>query len=511
MAESRIKNSSRNIVFGILHRITAIIFPFILRTVITKVLGEEYLGLNSLYASILQVLSVTELGFGMAISASMYKPIAENNVETVSALLLLYKKIYQVVGIIIIAFGVIMIPFLPHIVGKAPAGINIYVLFIIYILNTAVSYLLFAYKVSLLNANQRSDLTEKVGMVCKFITGMVQIFVIVVLKDIMLYVFLNVVCTILYNIWCSIIVNKKYPQFQCKGQLIESEKVKIKSNIIALSMHKIGNTVSVSLDTIIISAFMNLTVVAIYGNYSYIISAISVFISLVYSAITASIGNSIAVEDKNKNYADFQNLTFMNLWLVGWCSICLVSLFQNFMMLWMGKRLIFSIDIVCALVACFYISQIRKVVQTYKDAAGIWCGDKFKPLVGCIANLTLNILLVYKIGVIGVVISTIVSYLFIELPWETHVLFKQYFQMSSLQYYRTILKMTVQTIFIAILTYTICNFLPNGILYFGVKMLICLIIPNAILLLLNYKTEELVMAKKIIVNVCKTLMRHSDS
>lgn len=503
---SRTKNSTRNMIFGAMNRCVSIFFPFIVRTVIIKVLGEEYLGLNSLFSSILQVLNVTELGFSSAISASMYKPIAENDTDTVSALLRLYRKIYRFLGVGLLIIGVCLLPFLKYFInGEPPVGVNIYLLFILYLLQTVCSYLFFAYKVTLINAHQRADLTEKVGAISKILTSILQIFAIVVLKDILLYVFLNVICTLIYNIGCSYIADKRYPQYKCSGQLSSKVKHNITRNIGALAIQKIGNTISTTLDTVIISSFLSLSAVAIFGNYNYIITAIGTFIGLIYGSITASIGNCIAVESIEKNYNDFKKFSFMNIWLVGWCAICLICIFQTFMKVWMGEKLLFSMTIVITMVLYFYISQIRKVVLTYKDAAGMWYADKYKPLVGCLVNLFLNIILVKVIGVSGVVISTIISYLFIELPWETHVLFKLFFKRSEIEYYKKLIVNTLKIIISGVITYWICTFIPDGIIGIIIRLPVCLIIPNILLIIMFNKNEEFIETKKmmkaIIVNI----------
>lgn len=501
----RTKNSVRNIFYGSFNRILSIIIPFIIRTAIIYVLGEEYLGLNSLFTSILQVLSITELGFGTAIAASMYQPIADNDTDTVSALLNVYRKIYKVVGLGILLCGLIILPFLPHLInGKPPENINIYTLFILYLANTVCGYLFFAYKVTLIWAHQRSDLTEIIGSITRLITGIIQIIVIMVFKNIMLYVFLNVVCTFLYNMGCSYMANKHFPQYTCSGNITKKDRKKIIRDVSALAIQKIGNTVSLSLDTIIISIFLNLNIVAIYGNYNYIIGAISTFINLIYGSITASIGNSIVRETKEKNYKDLKNFMFLNSWLIGWCSCCFICIFQPFMKIWMGNNRLLPMGIVILLVIYFYISQIRKLIQTYKDAAGIWWEDKFRPIFGCIVNLSFNIILVKYYGVYGVVLSTIISYLFVEMPWETQVLFKIYFKQKTSDYYMSLLIMTIKIIFSIFVTYYICSLLKDGLVNILLRLLLCLTIPNVIIVLLNIKNPSMVWTKKIILNILKS-------
>lgn len=509
--ESRSAHSIKNIASGIVNRIAGIVLPFVMRTIIIYVLGEEYLGLNSLFASILQVLNLAELGFSNAIAASMYKPIAEKDNQTVSALLRLFRNVYRVIGYIMIFSGFAVLPFLPLLInGDAPKGVNIYILFLLYLAQSAFSYLFWAYKAILINAHQRSDITELIGAIVKCITFVLQVVAILVFKNITLYVFMNVLCIVLNNIACNVMANKMYGVYKCEGNLNDELKNRIKKNILALAIHKIGNTISTSLDTIIISAFLGLSVVAIYGNYNYIASAVGAFIVLIFSAITASVGNSIAIESKEKNYKDFCNFSFLNSWIVGWCSISLLCLYQPFMKIWMGERLLLDWDTIVCIVICFYIQNIRRVVMTYKDAAGMWYADKYKPLVGCLVNLVLNIYLVKTIGVAGVVISTIVSYALVEMPWETHVLFKLYFRKSEIMYYLQLLFTTLTIIVAGGVTFYICVRIDdtwNGLILKGI---ICILVPNIIMILLNCKRREFAIGTKFMKHLSRIILRREN-
>ena len=132
MESDRINNTARNMRASTFFRLINLAFPFFINSIIIKTLGVEYLGLNMLFASILQVLSLTELGFGTAMVFSMYEPIAKGDIKKVSALLALYRKVYLIIGCIIIGIGLVCIPLLPVIIeGDVPDGINIYILFVL--------------------------------------------------------------------------------------------------------------------------------------------------------------------------------------------------------------------------------------------------------------------------------------------------------------------------------------------------------------------------------------------
>ena len=148
--ESRTNKSIKNIVISVIGEISTIIVAFVARTYFIRLLGAEYLGINGLFLSIVAFLSVAELGFGAAITFSLYKPLAEKDETKVKALMQLFRKVYTIIGLIIIALGIAFLPFL-HFFTKDVSGIgNLYVYFIliypisqwIYIFIAKTSYLL---------------------------------------------------------------------------------------------------------------------------------------------------------------------------------------------------------------------------------------------------------------------------------------------------------------------------------------------------------------------------------
>ena len=183
MSDSRIKNSKRNLKSAIILQIINIILPFVVRTLILYKLGEEYQGLNGLFTSILQVLNLTDLGFSSAVVYILYKPIAIGDNDTVCALISYLKRVYRIIGIVILAIGLILLPFLKFLIkGSYPDEVNIYLLYLIYLSNSVISYWLFAYKTALLLAMQRADLTDKISSIIKSSMFIVQAVVLIILQ-----------------------------------------------------------------------------------------------------------------------------------------------------------------------------------------------------------------------------------------------------------------------------------------------------------------------------------------
>ena len=500
----RTKNATRNIVFGVLYRIVATLCPFIMRTVLLYKLGVDYLGLNNLFTSLLSFLSLAELGVGSAMVYAMYKPIAEEDNATVCALLNLYKQLYRIIGTIILVIGLCLLPFINHLVkGEHPANINLYILYLIYLVNTVVSYYLFGYKQSILMAHQRNDIISKTSMIVQMMMYICQVLLLVLFANYYYYIIMLPIFTVVTNFANSYLVDKYYPQFTCKGTVDCETSKQIKKNVLALIGGKLSNTVLHSSDNLVLSAFLGLSAVAIYGNYYYILNAIVGFTEVIYTALTAGIGNSIVTEEIEKNHKDFRILSFMNAWLVAWCTTSYMCLVQPFMKIWTGESLMFPISMVILFSVYFYLYQINKIVLAYKDAAGLWWHDRFRPYVVMGTNLISNIILVQVIGIHGVILSTIVS-LIISVPWATYTIYKFLFKKGAVQYARRFTVNALIAFMACFCTFKICSLINiNMYMDLILRGVVCCIVPNLIILVLNFRNPDLIESKNKVMWILK--------
>ena len=489
----RTKNATRNIIFGVILKAYQIIVPFLMRTAMIYFMGVQYLGLNSLFTSILQVLNLAELGVGSAMIYSMFRPIAIDDDKSVCALMKLYRTYYRVIGFTIACVGCILTPFIPKLIsGDVPKGINIYVLYLLNLGATVLSYWLYAYKNSILQAHQRTDVVSKVTLVTSTIQYGLQLLVLWKFKNYYLFVIVLLLTQALTNIITAFYADKLYPQFKPTGEVNLEEKKAINGRIRDLFTSKIGGIIYDSADTIVISSFLGLTILAVYQNYFYILSAISGLITIVFSACGAGIGNSIVVETKEKNYNDLTIFTLIICWGAGFCSVCLLCLYQPFMELWVGKDLMLSFSAVVCFVVYFFVRQLNSLFNTYKDASGMWHEDRFRPLVAALTNLALNLILVQVIGIYGILISTVLAILCVGMPWLLHNLFTVIFEREHLYgYLKKLLYYCLISFISCVVTYLVCSKVNFGLIFtLIIRGVICVIVPNLIYLLVYHKRAE---------------------
>ena len=523
MKIERTKNASRNMIFGTIQKVYTLLVPFIIRTLMIYFMGVEYLGLNSLFTSILQVLNLTELGVGSAMVFSMYKPIAEDDNEKICQLMNLYKIYYRAIGGIIAVVGCILIPFIPYLISSdslnsLPATINVYVLYVLNLGATVLTYLLFSYKNSLFNAFQRTDVTSKISLITITLQYGLQVLAICLFKNYYIYLIVALFTQALTNVITAIVANKMYPQFKAKGKLPIEEKKQINQRIKDLFTSKIGNIAVNSADTIVISAFLGLTVLAVYQNYFYIITSLAGIIQIIFTACTAGIGNSLIVETEEKNFKDFKTFLFILGWIIGFCTTCLLCLFQPFMKVWVGEEYMLSIVAVIFFCIYFFVQQFNTLLNTYKDAAGIWHQDRWRPLVVAGSNLILNLIFVQFWNIYGVLASTFLTTLAIGMPWLLHNLFATIFEKKHMK--ETILRIVYYafvTIVCCAVTFISCYFInfSNDWVVLIVKAAVCIIVPNSILIIFLIRLPEfknsLNLLNRITKNKIKPLMKLEHS
>ncbi len=506
MGSERSKNSLRNIIWAFINKSVILIFPFAVRTVLIQKLGAEYLGLSSLFTSILQMLSLAELGFGSAVVFSLYKPVAERDTERICALVNLYKKIYRVVGIIILCLGLMIMPFLNSLIkGGYPNNINIYIVYLIQLFNTVFTYFLFAYKSVLLIAHQRSDITSKVNSVVYAIQYLAQIIVLLVFSNYYAYAAMVLFTTITNNIAISILVDKKYPQYIAKGKVDLRTKKTIKRSVCGLLISKICQTTRNSLDSIFLSAFMGLDTVAIYTNYYSIMNAVFNIARIVATSITSSIGNSIVSEDVTKNYVDMRKFNFMFMIMIGWATACLTNLYQPFMRLWMGEQYMLPFSSVILFSIYFYALGLGVIRSLYSDAAGLWWANKYRAIAETIANIILNFVLGKLFGVNGIIMATLISLLIINFGIGSNILFKQYFKNHSvLEYFKDHFIYAVVTLVVILLSVMICNTINgDAILEIGVRGFVCIIVPPFVYWVVYRKTKIYELSKGFVLGIVR--------
>jgi len=491
----RSENSIKSVITAVLSNILVILIGFVAQSVFIKTLGNEYLGLNGLFNNILSILAIVELGFGSAIVVNLYKPVAKDDKESIKSLLSFYKKVYITIAIIITIIGIAILPFLKHIVGKTSINENIQFIFLLYVIDIVMSYLI-AYKRSILYANQKIYIINIVHILYIVLMNILQIIYLLIYSNITGYLIIKIICRIIENIITTLIANHMYPYIKDKN--VKPINKRLKQSIImrvkGLFFHKIGTFAVLGSDNIIISMTPSLGIIAVglYSNYNMIITALKSLFGQVFSSLTASIGNLLIENDRKKAYDVYKTTLMINSWIFAFAAISLYFISEPFINIWLGNEYVLSDAVVLILSINLYISGMRKTYETFKEAAGVFFEDRYVPIIESIVNIVVSIVLANTIGLAGVFIGTIASNMVLFLFSFPKFVYKKILKADIKNYIKENVQYTLIFAIAFLATYLCINIfnIENNFIKIAVNAIICLIIPNSIYFILKFKSNE---------------------
>lgn len=490
----RVQSAAKNIAFGYIGNLTTQLLGFILRTVFISYLGDTLNGINDLYTGILSVLSLAELGVGTALNYSLYGPVARKDYEKIKSYMQLYKKAYRVIGLVIAVIGLAISPFLPYLV-KQPQGVSVRDLtlyYFIFLFNTVSTYFV-AYKYSLAYAEQKNYIQTNTITITKMITVTLQIAVIVTTRNFYLYLLTAAAVELIQKIFISWYLNRLYPYLKDKNvkKLSKEETGEVVTKTKALVFHKVGDVARLQTDSMIISAFINVTLVGFVGNYNMILNSVANFVNIIFNSVLSSFGNLIATESKEKQYDVFKVYRFFACWIYGFSAVGFFLLLTPFIVIWQGNEKVLAAGVVACILIDYYFKGDRIVLSNFKTAAGVFEQDKYLALIQGVVNLILSIVLVQKIGLVGIYIGTIVSGLIANIT-KPFIIYKVCFEKSVKTYFLDSVKYLAVLGGILMLLTGIKQFvMPQvTVLSFVVMFIVICVVFNGIFLLLFGRTQE---------------------
>ena len=498
--KSRTEYSMVNTSVALFAQVSAILMGFFTRVVFTRTLSEGYVGINGLFTDILNILSLSELGVGTAITYALYGPIARKDYEKQKILMRLFRLFYRVTAAIVLIAGLLLIPFLDVLMKDRPDVDHLVLIYLLYLLNSVISYLLI-YKKTLVDAHQMSYITVLYHNGFLVLQDICQIVILLCTKNFILFLMIAVLCTFLGNACMSRKADKMFPYLKesCNGHLPKEEKQQIVRNVKAMMMHKIGTVAVSNTDNLLISSFVGVISAGIYSNYYLLIGSIRQILDQVLQGVAASVGNLGETEEKQKVERIFQEIFFGGYWLYGLAGICLLELLNPFVELAFGRKYLFDFPVVLILCINFFLNGTRKATLIFKESMGLFWYDRYKSIIEAILNLITSILFVLHFGITGVFMGTITSTVLTSLWVEPYVLYKYRFQKSAVPFF---LKYALNLIVMGsvwVITDLCCRQI-EGMLIFQliIRLGICAIIPNLLLWLLYKNSEEYKELEKIV-------------
>lgn len=437
---SRLVSTRKNAQWSLINNVVTSLLNFLNRTVFIYTIGSLYLGVNGLFSNVLSLLSLTEMGVGTAINFSLYKPLAEGDNEKVKSLMHFYRKTYRVIALLVLCFGLLLLPALKFLIKGGEGIEHKNFIYLIFLFSTVSSYLI-SYKQVLISADQKNYVVDNFNSFFNILVFFVQFVSLVIWKNYYVYLIINFIFGLIKNISLNIYITSKYEYLKDKDikPLEEKEKKTIFEKIKALMLHKVGEVCIYQTDNLIISAFIDVAVVGLVTNYTLITNSVNKIVMALFNAATASFGNLLVTEEKDKVLKVFKVYNYLGFLFYAWISVILWFLITPFIRIWIGNNMVVESNVIMLLIINFFLTGMRIPLQNIKTVAGIFEQDKWVPIVQSIINLVVSIVGVHYFGLLGVYIGTFASSMLPNI-YRPVVVYKYAFGTSAISYFRDYLK-----------------------------------------------------------------------
>lgn len=491
---SRLENSTKNLFLSLGNSVFSSLLGLVSRTAFIYVLGSEYLGLAGLLGNVLGFLTISELGVATAIGFSLYKPLAEKDYKSISALMSVYRKAYAIIGCIVLVSGIALFFSLDFFIAPAQQPKGIEFAYFAFLLNTVVGYFL-SYKTTLISSDNQAFRLVPINIGMNIVQTIAQITVLLLFKNYTIYLAVQIICSIIIMFLQNRYITKQYANvnFYSKEQLRPEQKRQLKRNISGLVIAKMGDYLVNSTDNLIITKLVSLSATGIYSNYLLIRNMVNGYIATLFSSVTAGLGNVVAVESDERKKEVFDIMMFCAYFIYSFEAVCFLCLLNPFIgEIWLGEQYVFDFFTVLIIVINNYLTGLRIPLITMKGAAGTYMEDAWIPFVFAGVNLVASIILVRWMGVAGVFLGTIVGSMLTADWYRPIIIYHKVFHTSVVAYYKRYIMYIILGFVNMAIAYGMCSMINTSVvlLDFVVKVMISVMLPLTINSILFYRTEE---------------------
>ena len=367
----------------------------------------------------------------------MYKPIVENDNDTVSALYHLFRRVYLVIGGIILVCGLGMLPFLGVFAKDYEAvDVSLGFTFVLMLLSVVITYL-YSCKSSLINAYKNNYITTAISSGCLVLQYVLQIVVLIVTKSFVWYLVCRIIAAVLQGVITDVVSRKKY------GSILSNENKSLKApvkrellkNIKAMFMHRVGYILVNTVDSVVISSFVGVAALGMYSNYTTILTSLTEVLKLVFTSLTSVIGHFYIESNKATTRKYCERFHLLNFVLGCVFFLGYYAVIDNLIAILFSTDLVVSKSVSLVITLNGFVQFMRQSTLVFREATGTFYNDRWKPLLEGITNLVLSIIFVHWIGITGVIVATIITNLLICHIIEPYVLYKNAFTVSPKKYY----------------------------------------------------------------------------
>lgn len=398
-----------NTIMGAINQIIVLVCGLILPKAILNCYGSETNGLVNSISSILNVIALLEFGVGAVVQSTLYKPLAENDVEKISKIYATAKRFFRIVGTV----------FLLYVIGVSIVypiyQIKNFEFLFTFVLILALSVSFFAeYYFGLVNslllfADQKNYIIYFIRSVTVIVNVIVSLILIHFKIQIQIVYIATAAIFLTRPIIYTIYTKKHYNLIKTKA-----DQTALPQKWDGLAQH-IAAFVLDNTDIIVLTIFGTLFDVSIYTVYYLVAKSLRNLIVSLTGGIQPYYGRLIAVNDYDKLKNDFNKYTFLITGLSVLCySIAIMSIVPFVLVYTKGvtdtnySQLAFGILLLISQLVYTFRYSLNIVIM----AAGRYKETKISAIIEAVLNIIVSVVLVIFFGLIGVAIGTLVAMFF---------------------------------------------------------------------------------------------------
>lgn len=503
-SNSRIYNSLRNFGFGLLSQVVTVVLGFGVRSVFIKHLDIEYLGINGLFTSILTMLSLAELGFGSAMIFVLYKPIAKHDTLKAASYLRFFSKVFYAVALVVAGVGLSLLPFLQYFVRDYQGSLDdLRIYFLLFLAEAVVSYCV-ASKRSVFQADQKAYFLSAAHTVFMIVRSLLQILLLTLFSNFYFFLLTQIACTIGENVYIAHRARQAYPQlFDREARPLSVwQRRNIWSNVRALFLSRIGRVINYGAINILISTFISISIVGLYSNYVLISSTLSMLVCQFFGAMAGSIGNFVAQESRGHQEELFYIADFINFWLYASCSICLYTLINPFITIWLGAEYLFDSFTVALIVAIFYVEGMLQSVWNFRAAMGLFTQGKYRMLIAAALNVTFALVFVSPWGINGILTASLLSFVLVNAWYDPRIVIKCGLRSDPKPYYLSYVYRMACILVSCYIMSTVADRLPLNQSYtqWVLGAIPIFVLSNVLIFLFNFRSSSFNSVRRLVIN-----------
>ena len=452
----RKKKSMLNFLADVIPYLILGVLNFFRINFLIKYYGNDINGYMQLVTQIFAYLSLAEAGFGTAVIYKLYKPLANNDKKTISAIVNGSKIIFKKIATIMLIGAVIISFLLPVFINKGELSTYfIIIVFLLYTSNYLTEYFLIYPYTSLLQADQNQYVFNFYKNIIRIAFGILELILLYFSINIILIITINIIFTIFYVILVKKKVKKVYPWLD-KKIAPDTTAFKMTKDVFA---HRLSTLVFSKTDPIILSAF-SLAYVSIYTAFNYILDFITQIVSKMYDAIRASYCNIVAVgkSDEKKYFYMFLGFSFF---LANFAGVTFQVTINPFVKnVWIDANHCLEDHIVLLFTIILIGRIICNPIYIARDSKGLYKETKYSTMLQALCNIVLSLILVQKYHIFGVLLATVISQYFILIPFNVYIVYKNVFPGEKITYLlKNFLLLITNSIFLYFIDNEVLNIL----------------------------------------------------